>query len=111
MTSRHADVIVIGAGVFGLHAALAILRKGRSVQVLEQAGAVGAGASGGIVGALAPHMPERWTPKKQFQLISEINYAIDEAFRKNNIRIPFPQRDLHVQMTPAMEILAGGKKT
>jgi len=31
---------------------------------------VGAGASGGIVGALAPHVPENWNPKKQFQLES-----------------------------------------
>ncbi len=30
----------------------------------------GAGASGGIVGALAPHTPERWEPKKAFQLDS-----------------------------------------
>ena len=27
---------------------------------------------------------------------SEIRYSIDEAFRKNNITIPFPQRDVHV---------------
>jgi small-conductance mechanosensitive channel len=29
--------------------------------------------------------------------ISEINFAIDEIFRKNGIEIPFPQRDLHVR--------------
>ena len=31
---------------------------------------MGAGASGGIVGALAPHVPEQWNEKKAFQLES-----------------------------------------
>lgn len=28
---------------------------------------------------------------------SELNYQIDQAFRDNNIEIPFPQRDLHIR--------------
>lgn len=28
---------------------------------------------------------------------SEIRYAIDEAFRKNGVQIPFPQRDVHIK--------------
>jgi glycine oxidase len=32
--------------------------------------AIGAGSSGGLVGALAPHVPENWNDKKQFQLES-----------------------------------------
>jgi len=31
---------------------------------------VAQGASGGLVGALAPHTPDLWLPKKQFQLES-----------------------------------------
>lgn len=27
---------------------------------------------------------------------SDLRYAIDEVFRKNNVQIPFPQRDLHI---------------
>ena len=27
---------------------------------------------------------------------SEIRFRIDEEFRKNNISIPFPQRDVHL---------------
>jgi small-conductance mechanosensitive channel len=27
---------------------------------------------------------------------SDIRFAIEKAFNENNIRIPFPQRDLHV---------------
>lgn len=53
-----------------------------------------------------------WTDEanKQYLLKSQINYAIDEAFRKANIRIPFPQQDLHLQMTPAIQALAGLKR-
>jgi glycine oxidase len=39
------------------------------VRVIDPAG-VASGASGGIVGALAPHTPDLWLPKKQFQLES-----------------------------------------
>lgn len=56
----------MGAGVFGLSIAFACLRRGAAVQVIDPNG-VAAGASGGIVGALAPHVPEQWNPKKEFQ--------------------------------------------
>jgi len=60
------DVLVVGAGVFGLWAARHAIRAGKRVLVLEKA-RVGAGASGGFMGALMPHMPDRWSAKKQFQ--------------------------------------------
>lgn len=44
-------------------------RRGASVRVFDPAG-IGAGASGGHLGALAPHAPERWNDKKAFQLDS-----------------------------------------
>jgi len=31
------------------------------------------------------------------QVASKLRYAIDVAFRKNGIEIPFPQRDVHVR--------------
>ncbi len=64
-----ADVTVRGAGVFGLSVAFACASRGARVQVIDPHG-VGAGASGGIVGALAPHVPEQWNAKKAFQLES-----------------------------------------
>lgn len=64
-----ADVTVRGAGIFGLSIAWACARRGARVQVVDPYGA-GAGSSGGLVGALAPHVPENWNPKKQFQLES-----------------------------------------
>jgi small-conductance mechanosensitive channel len=30
---------------------------------------------------------------------SDIRFAIDELFRKNDVRIPFPQRDVHIYPT------------
>ncbi len=37
---------------------------------------------------------------KRLSVISEINFAIDKAFREAGIEIPFPQRDLHVKSLP-----------
>lgn len=61
-----ADVTIMGAGVFGLTVALACADRGARVRVIEKR-APGAGSSGGIVGALAPHVPENWNPKKAMQ--------------------------------------------
>ena len=63
------DLTVMGAGVFGLSVAYVCARRGARVRVIDPGG-VGAGASGGIVGALAPHVPESWSDKKAFQLDS-----------------------------------------
>ncbi|HKL68586.1 NAD(P)/FAD-dependent oxidoreductase [Salibaculum sp.] len=63
------DVTVFGAGAFGLSVAWCCARRGARVRVVDPGG-VGAGASGGIVGALAPHVPEQWNEKKAFQLES-----------------------------------------
>ncbi|MBK0398871.1 FAD-dependent oxidoreductase [Limibaculum sp. M0105] len=60
------DLLVIGAGVFGLWTARAAARAGMRV-ILAEADIPGAGASGGLVGALTPHQPDRWRPFKQFQ--------------------------------------------
>ncbi|PTW48412.1 NAD(P)/FAD-dependent oxidoreductase [Rhodovulum kholense] len=65
------DVTVMGAGVFGLSSAYACARRGARVRVVEWSHP-GAGASGTPVGALSPHVPEQWNPKKQFQFESLI---------------------------------------
>lgn len=64
-----AQIAVMGGGVFGLCAGYELARRGAAVVVIERA-AIGAGASGGLVGALAPHVPENWNAKKAFQLES-----------------------------------------
>lgn len=63
------DVTVRGGGIFGLACAFTCLQRGAKVRVIETT-RIGAGSSGGLVGALAPHVPENWNPKKQFQLES-----------------------------------------
>ena len=37
----------------------------------------------------------------RLSVISDINFAIDAAFREHNVEIPFPQRDVHVRGFPA----------
>ncbi|MCV2867890.1 FAD-binding oxidoreductase [Defluviimonas sp. WL0002] len=64
-----AEVTVMGGGIFGLAIAWECCRRGAAVRLIERE-RIGAGSSGGIVGALAPHVPEQWNPKKQFQLES-----------------------------------------
>ncbi len=63
------DVTIRGAGIFGLSIAWECLTKGASVRVIDPNG-VGAGASGGLLGALAPHVPENWNEKKARQFDS-----------------------------------------
>ena len=63
------DVIVIGGGAWGLASAWGCVGRGLSVRLFERAH-IAAGASGGVVGALAPHVPENWNAKKQFQFES-----------------------------------------
>ena len=69
MILATADVTILGAGVFGLSIAFCAAQRGARVRVIDPAG-VAQGASGGLVGALAPHTPDLWLPKKQFQLES-----------------------------------------
>lgn len=47
-------------------------------------------------------------PSKQYVVRSQINFEIDAVFRKENIQIPFPQQDVHLQLTSAVERLASG---
>ncbi len=66
-TGFDTDVVVIGAGIFGLSVAWSCIKRGMTVTIVEK-DTIGAGASGGVVGALSPNVPENWSPKKQFQL-------------------------------------------
>lgn len=63
------DVTVRGAGVMGLACAWILAERGARVRVVDPGG-IGAGASGGVVGALSPHAPEGWDESKAFQLRS-----------------------------------------
>ncbi len=82
----HADVIIVGAGVFGLWAARNAIRAGKKVLLLEKR-KVGSGASGGFLGALMPHMPDRWNGKKQaqFEALVSLEAAIAELERDTGV--------------------------
>ena len=64
--SMSCDILVVGGGIVGLWVARLAQKAGMRV-VLIECERIGGGASGGLLGALMPHMPERWNPKKQFQ--------------------------------------------
>lgn len=78
------DLTVVGGGIFGLWVAKRAVEVGLSVVLVEKRH-VGAGASGGLLGALMPHMPNDWNAKKQFQfdaltaLPDQINALEDET--------------------------------
>ena len=65
------DLIVRGAGVLGLTVAWEAAKRGLKVCISDPNG-IASMASGGIVGALAPLVPENWNSKKQFQFQSLI---------------------------------------
>lgn len=67
--SAAPDLVIIGAGAFGLWTALACLGRGLRVTVAEAGPLDGPQpASSGPVGALAPFAPDPWTPLKALQL-------------------------------------------
>ncbi len=53
-----------------------------------------------------------WTnePIKHFLLRSRLNYAIDAAFRREGVQIPFPQRDVHVKSAGGLEGIFNASK-
>lgn len=72
------DLIVAGGGVMGLWTALFAAREGRTVSLVDRR-AIGAGASGGVLGALMPHVPDRWNAKKAFQFSALVSLEADIA--------------------------------
>ncbi|MEL7049871.1 MAG: FAD-dependent oxidoreductase, partial [Pseudomonadota bacterium] len=67
MAAHSPDVLIIGGGIVGLWCAERARAAGMSCTLVD-AGAIGQGASGGLLGALMPHQPTNWTDVKQFQL-------------------------------------------
>nr|CAD6409587.1 FAD-binding oxidoreductase [Rhizobium sp. Q54] len=73
--------------------------------LLVDAGPTGSGASGGLLGALMPHTPDRWNDKKQFQfeaLVSleqeiarlEAETGLAAGYRRSGRLIPLPKPHL-----------------
>ncbi|MBW9055220.1 NAD(P)/FAD-dependent oxidoreductase [Rhizobium mesosinicum] len=98
------DLLIVGGGIMGLWAAVHAERRGLDT-LLVDAGQLGSGASGGLLGALMPHMPDRWSEKKQFQFDALVSLeaeiaAIEDAtglsagYRRSGRLIPLPKPHL-----------------
>ncbi len=72
------DLLILGGGIMGLWAAVMAERAGIKTILVERS-AIGAGASGGFLGALMPHMPDRWNDKKQFQFDALVSLEAEIA--------------------------------
>jgi glycine oxidase len=99
-----ADVLIAGGGIMGLWAALEADRAGLST-LLVDAGPLAGGASGGLLGALMPHMPDRWNAKKQLQFdallsleheitVLEAETGLSAGYRHAGRLIPLPKPHL-----------------
>ena len=98
------DLLVVGGGVMGLWGALKAAESGLSVTLID-VGEIGCGASGGVLGALFPWMPDRWDAKKQYQLHALVSLPAEIArlegltglsgnFRRVGRIIPLPKPHL-----------------
>ena len=98
------DLLIVGGGIMGLWAAVHAERMGIDTLLVE-ADRLGVGASGGLLGALMPHMPDRWSEKKQFQfdaLVSleaavaelEATTGLSAQYRRAGRLIPLPKAHL-----------------
>ncbi len=71
-TSLASDLLIVGGGVLGLWAAKYAVDAGLKVTLIDKK-RCGSGGSRGLLGALAPHLPNAMNDKKRFQL-----HALDE---------------------------------
>lgn len=99
-----ADLVILGGGIMGLWAAVKAERLGIRT-LLVDAGSLGQAASGGLLGALMPYMPDKWDDKKQFQFdallsledeIAELEAETGMAcgYRRSGRLIPLPKPHL-----------------
>lgn len=71
---KQYDLVIVGAGIFGLSLAAKAVLGGRSVLLVDE-GELGAGASGGVLGSVMPHIPKPWNAKKAYQFLAHLDLA------------------------------------
>lgn len=104
------DILIIGAGIMGLWSARYAALQGLRVHLVEESRA-GAGASGGLLGALMPHMPNRWNEKKQFQFdaLVSLEHAISDVEEKTGLSAGYRRAGRLIPLTkPHLVRLAEG---
>lgn len=100
------DLLIVGGGIMGLWAARFAVQAGLDV-VLVDGAALASGASGGLLGALMPYMPDKWDSKKQFQFeallaledearLLEEETGLVVGYRRSGRLIPLPKPHLRV---------------
>ena len=80
------DLLVVGGGILGLWVAKCAAEAGMDVILVEKSHC-GSGASGGVLGALLPHLPNSMTEKNRFQFeaLSELSATISELEQDTGI--------------------------
>jgi glycine oxidase len=97
-------LLIVGGGIMGLWAAVHAERMGIDTLLIDE-GFLGHGASGGLLGALMPHMPDKWNAKKQFQFDSLVSLEAEIAtlesetgllagYRRSGRLVPLPKPHL-----------------
>ncbi|MEK1895162.1 MAG: FAD-binding oxidoreductase [Rhizobium sp.] len=97
-------LLIVGGGIMGLWAAVHAERLGIDA-LLVDADRLGHGASGGLLGALMAHMPDKWNAKKQFQFDALVSLEAEIAaleqqtglcagYRRSGRLIPLPKPHL-----------------
>ncbi len=79
MKNKVCDILIVGGGIVGLWVAKYAVDAGLKVILVER-DICGAGASGGFLGALLPHLPNSMNAKKKFQFdaLAELSELIGE---------------------------------
>lgn len=51
---------------------------------------------------------EVWTsdPRKQEEIVSDLNYRIEDAFKRCGVSVPFPQQEIHIRSVALQRIVA-----
>ncbi len=100
--SARSDVVVVGAGVFGLATAWQVVRSGRSVTVLDRA-PVGTEASGWALGRLDPLLRGSGSTGTVERDLPAEQIAKPEAQQK----LALDSYQLHRELTPQIEEISG----
>lgn len=98
------ELLIVGGGIMGLWAGVMAERAGIKTVLVER-DRFGAGASGGVLGALMPYMPDKWDDKKQLQFASlcrledeveslEEQTGLSVGYRRSGRIIPLPKPHL-----------------